>query len=240
MKRKYIVRVRPESRGREALWRGIAEGGMPPGAEVIYDERNRLARVVADGVPYIVKAFRRPNVVNRWAYVWLRASKAARSFRNALRLEALGVLTPRPEAYMEVRRGGRLHESYYVCREEPYPQIRDWERRPDAASLLPAFAADMARLHRLGVYHKDFSPGNILVGGDAEAGYRFYYIDLNRMAFGEHRPGRLMRMFGRMHTSLERVLELARAYAESAGVPPEEVEKAAARSWHRFWDHRRR
>lgn len=252
MKPKYRIVTRGGNAAMDRMASLIAREGMPPGARIIYDERNRLFRVYVDSVPYIVKAFRCPNAVNSVAYVTVRSSKAARSYRNALRLEGMGIATPRPEAYMEVRRGGRLRESYYICRDVECPQIRHWERRPDSEPMLAAFADDMLGLHIKGVWHKDFSPGNILVKNKKGGGYRFYYIDLNRMRFGVHDPKRLLSMFGRMHEEEEELRDLARHYAEAlrraeaegrpipAGMDPATVEDRAVEAFHSFWDRHAR
>lgn len=252
MRARYITVTRGENPALDEAARRIAEEGMPAGAEIIYDERNRLFRIHVEGIPYIVKAFRRPNAVNSVAYVTVRRSKARRSYENALRLEGLGVATPRPEAYMEVRRGLRLHESYYICRDVASPQIRHWERRPDSEPLLSAFADDIVRLHALGVWHKDFSPGNILVSGDPQGGYRFYYIDLNRMKFDVHDPERLLSMFGRMHEHEAPLRSLAAHYSAAlhrargagdpvpAGIDPATVEARAVEEYRRFWARHRR
>lgn len=249
---RYIVKTRGTDPQMDALAHRIAREGMPAGSEIIYDERNRLFRVCLKGIPYIVKAFCLPNAINSVAYSTVRKSKARRSYENALRLEALGVATPRAEAYMEVRSGLRLHQSYYICRDVAAPQIRFWERREDAKTLVPAFAADMLRLHILGVWHKDFSPGNILVGGSAATGYTFYYIDLNRMKFDVHDPRKLMSMFGRLHDDEAPVLELARAYATAfrsakrrrlplpEGINPDTVEETARAEYRHFWSRHAR
>lgn len=247
---KYIVHTRTEDPDLKAIATDIVRNGIPPDAEIIYDERNRLFRIHIKGIPYIVKAFRRPNAVNSVAYVTIRKSKARRSFENAMRLHALGIATPMPEAYMEVRSHMHLHQSYYICRDVASPQIRFWERRPDAASLEQAFAADIIRLHTLGVWHKDFSPGNILVQHSEADGYTFYYIDLNRMKFNVHTPGRLLGMFGRLHDNEAPIRSLARAYTHiltqnpsltPPGINPAEVESAALQAHRRFWaKHARR
>lgn len=249
---KYITVTAPGFDDFRRTAESICRHGMPAGAEIIYDERNRLFRIRHNGQPYIVKAFRRPNPVNSVAYVTVRRSKAARSFANALRLTALGIDTPRAAAYMEVRHGLRLAESYYVCRDVASPQIRHWERRPDMDVMLDAFADDIVRLHLKGVWHKDFSPGNILVEGTAPP-YRFHYIDLNRMRFGVRDRRRLMSMFGRMHDLREMVADLGRRYglalerARCAGalppsapefmhtMAPDAAAAEAAAAWDEFW-----
>ncbi len=246
---KHIIKTRSGDPALLALATSIARGETPVDAEIIYEGRNRLYRTHLHGKPVIVKAFRRPNAVNTVAYTTVRRSKAARSYANALRLESLGLATPRPLAYMEVRRGLCLRESYYICEDVAAPQIRRWERRPDAEALLAAFGRDIARLHRAGVLHKDFSPGNVLVGRTPAGGYIFYYIDLNRMQFGVHDARRLVGSFGRMHHREEGVRQLARHYAEALrqlkaegeevpDIEPERVEPCAVEAFRRFWRHR--
>lgn len=251
--KRIIVKTAPGLESMQPLARRIAVEGMPADAEIIYDERNRLFRVRHEGVAYIVKSFRRPNAVNRVAYVSVRAGKARRSFENALRLVRMGIDTPAPAAYMEVRRGGLLAESYYICRDVAAPQVRFWDRRSDGDAVASALAADIVRLHSAGVWHKDFSPGNILVESAGEGRYRFHYIDLNRMQFGVRGRARLMSMFGRMHDDEAPVRDLGRRYGLAledmrakgtlpSGVPPfmlaetaVSAAQAAAQSWRVFW-----
>lgn len=247
---RIIIRTAPDSDSISSVAEQIARCGMPEGADIIYDERNRLFRIRHDGEPYIVKAFRRPNFINSLAYVSIRKSKARRSFENALRLAGLGFDTPEAAAYMEVRRGGRLAESYYISRDVHSPQIRFWDRRQDAVALADALAAEMVRLHAEGVWHKDFSPGNILVENGSHGGYRLYHIDLNRMQFGVTDLNKLLDMFGRLHDDEAPVLDLARRYGKRlerlrqddirlpkhlAALTTKEVESAAHQSYIRFW-----
>lgn len=219
-------------------------GRVPDGARVIYDERNRLYQVQIGTDTFVVKAFRVPNPVNRLAYTTLRQSKARRSYDNAVRLQGMGVDTPDPVAWMEVRHGLLLSESFYISLLTPFPQIRHWERRPDAPRMLKAFGHEMLRLHRLGVWHKDFSPGNVLVETTPAGEYRFYHIDLNRMKFDDRNPRHLMDMFGRMHGRRECIADLARAYTDAMDeggadgfqlVAKEEVLPMALDSFDRFW-----
>lgn len=73
--------------------------------QLIHNGRNQLRRISYQGTDYVVKSFRRPNPVNRWVYGLLRPSKALRAYRNALLYQKVGVGTPQPVGYLNIRRG---------------------------------------------------------------------------------------------------------------------------------------
>ena len=50
-----------------------------------------------------------------------------------------------------------------------------------------------------------------------EGGYRFYYVDLNRMDFGVTDRHKLMQMFKSISWDMGWIERLARAYARAAG-----------------------
>lgn len=180
------------------------------------------------GVSMVVKEFRKPNIVNAYAYTTVRTSKARRSYENARRMLELGFQTPEPIAYCEERKGLKLVASCYVSRElSGAAEMRHWEDHPDSVALVRAFAEEIKRLHEAGVWHKDFSPGNVLYTGDAQLGYTFHYVDLNRMKFGEHRREKLMSMFRSINLKPDETKRLARYYAEATGQEPEAVEREA-------------
>lgn len=227
---KVIVKIHPDYARLEPFIREMVFGeeSRPQGARVIYAGRNLLYRADIGGVPVVVKEFRKPNLINSFVYTTLRESKARRSFENALTMLRLGFLTPQPIAYAEVREGLRLMKSIYVCAElTDAHEMRHWEDFDNADTLLPAFSKEIWRLHSMGVLHKDFSPGNILYTGDAESGYRFYYVDLNRMKFGVRKDARLMSMFRAINLSERETARLARLYAKYAGKEEERTVREA-------------
>ncbi len=253
---KYIVRLNPKYEGLREWVERVAHNGMPEDGEVIYRGRNILYRADAtlagnrgtDGgngqqepLMAIVKEFRKPNIINSYVYTTVRTSKAARSFYNAMKMTELGFLTPEPIAYAEVRDGLKLISSCYICRElTGAKEMRHWEDFPNADTLVPAFAKETLRLHRAGVLHKDFSPGNRLYTGDADNGYSFYYVDLNRMKFNEHRQAKLMTMFRSINLNPEETRKLARHYAEASGENPERVERLAIAQLNGYFAKRKR
>lgn len=219
----------------------IALHGMPEGAEVIYEGRNILYRIRFGEETVIVKDFRRPNAVNSFIYTTLRKSKAARSYENAMMMRRLGFDSPEPVAYAEVKEGIRLRRSIYVCKElSGATEMRHWEDFSNASTLVPAFAREMLRLHNAGVWHKDFSPGNVLYTGDDSSGYTFHYVDLNRMKFGVKKRGKLMRMFRAINLNPVETRRLAHLYAEAAGEDPDKLESEALGQLNGYFAERKR
>lgn len=157
--------------------------------EQIFKNRNAIRRIVVEGEAFVVKEFCLPHRFNRFAYRWLRGSKAARSFRNARMFRAAGVGTPEPIGYCEA--GGCLFigKTYYVCRESQlthdFHDLRD--DSPQLEAVLRAVGETTARLHENGWWHKDFSRGNVLWDSTPQ-GIAVELIDLNRLRIGMFSP----------------------------------------------------
>ena len=220
----------------DSLCRRLAEEGVPPEAKLIYRARNSVYTLaLSDGTEVNIKAFKVPRGLNPYIYSFIRKSKARRSFINSLRLMQHGLNAPEPLGYVEVRRGPRLAESYFVSRQIKADDMRHWEEKPDSAPILHALAEEMHKFHREGVWHKDFSPGNILYTVTPDGKYRFYYIDLNRMKFGVHDRARQMKMFRAVNIESEdETARLGRYYAEAAGLDPDVYSQEARRQLRDF------
>lgn len=197
--------------------REIVEKGIPDDAQLIYNGRNRIWRVMIDGMPVIVKAFRRPKVFNALIYKTLRKSKAFRSYYNSLRLMELGFSVPAPIAYAEISVGPLLADSYYFSAEVKGDDLRYWERRTDCRELEAALAAEINRIIRAGVCHLDLSPGNVIFTRDEAGNYTFSYIDLNRMKFDISDYDRLMTAAFQRLNELAPTLSVAEQYARLSG-----------------------
>ncbi|MGN0231638.1 MAG: lipopolysaccharide kinase InaA family protein [Muribaculaceae bacterium] len=178
--------------------------------DVIYAARNTVFRLVDDGRPLSVKYFAKPGLLKRIIYTFLRKSKARRSFDNSRRLLELGIGTPQPVGYREVYRGGLIAESFYVCDHiDNCRDMRWWEDADDSATTLPMLAQFMAKMHRSGVLHRDFSPGNIVY----DKNRIFYLLDVNRMRFDVGSPAQLLGNFACINDSEAETRRLARMYA---------------------------
>lgn len=146
--------------------------------------RNVLREFEVGGAEYVVKSFRKPNIVNRVVYGLFRASKAQRSYENACLLLRHGIGTPEPVAWMTERRGLLFTRSYYVCRKSEcthtYADLIGGAF-PQQEEYLRAIARTTAALHDLGLLHRDYSRGNILFGRAADGSVRVEIVDLNRI-----------------------------------------------------------
>lgn len=186
---------------------------------ILYRGRNTLWE--SNDGRFCVKFYRVPGRIKGLIYRWLRMPKARRAWENAHRLIELGFDTPAPEGVMLMQRGHRLDKSCYICRmyREPWAHLRGIESRPDFPGIVTALAAYMLRLHRVGVWMKDFTPGNVLFRPAAGGGYDFALVDINRMCFGVTSQRKLLSNFGSPLDTADAVDALAREYAALAGDP---------------------
>lgn len=223
------------------LCNDIFHNGVSSEARQIYRGARNTLYDIADssGRHLCVKHFRKAKFPNSYIYTTLRHSKARRSFEHAGRLLSAGFLTPQPIAWSERHHGFKLLDSYYICEYLPLPNIRDWGKMPDADTLIEALGAYMVRLHRAGIFHRDFSPGNILVER-LTGGYRFYLVDINRMGFGVTDRRRLMSMFRSISLDPADTTRLAQAYAWASGDNPDTIVAEALASLRRYQATKRR
>jgi serine/threonine protein kinase len=151
--------------------------------QTIHKARNELKIIQHNDVDVVVKAFKVPNIINRIAYSYLRDGKACKSYEYSLKI---GSFTPEPIGYIEFHDGGLLKESYFVSEKFAYDfTIREPlldKNFPASEEIFRAFARFSYDLHEAGIFHNDYSPGNILIKKE-EDGYIFKIVDINRMKF---------------------------------------------------------
>lgn len=224
-----------------AIVNAFANGNVPADAKIIYKGRNTVYSINDDGETINIKAFRTPSFPNNLVYTTLRQSKARRSYENALRLLELGINTPQPIAYIEVKEGCRLTRSYYMSRQmDQLETVRNWDRFPFKDRLLDEMSIFMKQLIDKQIYHRDFSPGNILFERDPDGSFKFYLVDLNRMEFGVTDRSKMMRMFKAITTIPEQNRELALHYAATNGLDADQTVGIAARQLQNYLDQKAR
>lgn len=230
---RYKITVNPRySRLREFV-ESVPQRGEELG-KVIYRARNAVFSNTDTDTPLCIKSFKVPPLYNRVAYSFMRKSKARRSYENALRLLDTGILTPEPVAYVEVYSSGLLERSYYISLMLDARNVREWQMRPDGDRIADGVAQLLHRLHSAGVWHRDFSPGNVLVDAD----YRYYLIDINRMRFGVTSKAKLISNFKSINMNVEATEHLARLYARYAGIADVDgFLKKVMREFDSFWTH---
>lgn len=185
----------------------------------IHKARNELKIIEIEGIKTVVKSFKVPHLLNRIVYTFFRKSKAFKSYHNALRLKELNISTPEPIALIEFFESGLLEESYFISEFFDYDfTIRTPLLEPleDREAIFTAFAAYTYGLHQKGVWHLDYSPGNILIKR-TESGYQFSIVDINRMEFREISPLQGCKNFNKLWASDNELEIMGREYARLSG-----------------------
>lgn len=153
--------------------------------KTIYKGRNEIKVFQVDGIQVNVKRYRVPIFVNRIVYSFFRKTKSSKAYYNALKVISMGFNTPEPIAYIEETSCGLLSLSYFISIQSPYSkEIRSfyWGPLEGNKNMFAAFAHYTAALHDKGIYHLDYSPGNVLIG-EENGCFVFSLVDINRMKF---------------------------------------------------------
>lgn len=185
--------------------------------EIIYNERNVLKRYQVHEVDMIVKSFKVPIFVNKIAYSFFRKSKASRSYEYALGILKRGGSTPAPIAYIEEYKHGLLYRSYYIsifnAKAETVRKYMDGTVM-NAEDIWRSFIRFTINMHRCGILHVDYSPGNILIETKPDGSYQFTLIDINRLCFKQVTQEEALCNFDRLALSVDVSTRLAEIYAE--------------------------
>ncbi|MBE0499758.1 MAG: hypothetical protein IBX43_11100 [Campylobacterales bacterium] len=151
--------------------------------ENIHKARNEIKIIEINGRKYVAKSFKKPHIINRIAYTYLRGSKAEKSYENSLKI---GDFAPNPIAYIEFFDNFLLSRSYFISDLFEYDfTIREplLDRNfPGREMLLQEFAKFSYEMHEKNIFHNDYSPGNILIKKEGSH-YIFKVVDVNRMKF---------------------------------------------------------
>jgi serine/threonine protein kinase len=181
----------------------------------IHKARNELKIISHAGVSTVVKSFKIPHLFNKIIYTFFRDSKAKKSYEYSLKL---GDFAPPPIGYIEFFNNGLLDESYFISEEfiynftirEPLLQKNFINRE----KILQAFANFTLQLHNSGIYHEDYSPGNILIR-EKNGKYIFKIVDVNRMRFFKLSCNERAKNFSKLWASEEDLTIIAKEYVKS-------------------------
>jgi len=193
----------------------------------IHKARNELKIIEINNIKCVVKSFKVPHFINRVAYTFFREGKAKKSFINAIKLQELGVNTPEPIGIIEFFSFGLLSESYFISRYEPYDfTIREvfHHKVDNVEQILKEFAKFTYEIHQKGVWHVDYSLGNILISKQDDGSYKFSLVDINRMEFKEIPPKEGLKNFNKFWAKFDEDLPiLAKEYARLADFDEKEA-----------------
>jgi len=190
----------------------------------IYKSRNEIKVFHVNGKEFNVKRYKIPIFINRIIYTFIRKPKGLRAFSYPEKLLAKGVNTPCPVAYIEIKEWGLIHYSFFISEQSPYTHVL-YEfgnaKFDDYKEVAIAFAKFTAKVHELGVYHLDYSPGNILFE-KIDGEYSFSLVDINRMRFKKVDIKTGCANFARLWGSDQLFELIAKEYAEARGFNQEE------------------
>ena len=180
---KIIINPKYESL-REYLTK-IEEHFEKDGKEIFRD-RNIIRTLSVNGLTLCVKKYAPLSLRGQLAQRLYKSSKGKMAYFKPLSLRERGFESPEPVAYIKYNKGLTNTTTYFVCLHSNYRYcMKDAIKlsEEERADIINAFAHFVARLHRSGFMHKDFSSSNILydkIGGR----YHFELIDTNSLQIG--------------------------------------------------------
>lgn len=149
----------------------------------IHKARNEIKIINYENKDMVVKSFKIPHFLNRVVYSFFRVSKAKKSYEYSLKI---GDFAPKPIAFIEFYKNFLINDSYFISEKFDYDfTIREPLLDSDFLNrneILKAFAKFTHLLHENGIYHLDYSPGNILIKKVNDK-FIFKIVDINRMKF---------------------------------------------------------
>ncbi|WP_026710431.1 lipopolysaccharide kinase InaA family protein [Flavobacterium filum] len=191
--------------------------------QYIYEgNRNSLKIVDFENQVICIKAFKKPHLINKFLYAYVRKSKAKRSFEYAERLLSKGIGTPEPIAYVENTDWLGLNDSYYICEyikaNYTFRDILKLEDAQKKEKIIRQFVAFTYKLHCAHVEFIDHSTGNTLIKEEGNDIFSFFLVDLNRTNFDkEMNLDERIKNFSKLTSSQEIVALMSNEYAKLTG-----------------------
>ena len=182
----------------------------------IHSGRNKIKLFKEKEYQIVVKSFRKPNFINRLVYSNFRASKARRSYEYAMKLIASGIGTPTPIGYYEQKSLFLFSKSYYASLQSDcnytFKDLIENPKFPDRNEILKSIGRFTAELHDKGIWHRDYSAGNILFQQKNQK-IDIEILDLNRMEFGIVDLEKGCKNFERLNIDSESLTLMVKEYA---------------------------
>jgi len=189
----------------------------------IHKARNEIKVINHQNIDLVVKSFKIPNILNRVTYTFICNTKAKKSYEYALKI---GDFTPKPIGYIEFYENFLLKNSYFISEKFDYDfTIREVllkENFPQKEQIFKAFALFTYSLHEKGIYHLDYSPGNILIKKQNDE-FIFKIVDINRMKFVSLDITLRMKNFSKLWVKDEDLTIIAKEYAKISNEDEKEL-----------------
>ncbi|OCL87903.1 hypothetical protein AAX26_01000 [Aliarcobacter thereius] len=180
----------------------------------IHKARNEIKVINYENKDFVVKSFKIPHLLNRVIYTFFRDSKAKKSYEYSLKIEKF---TPKAVGFIEFYNNFFIKDSYFISEKFEYDfTIREAlldENFPNKDDVFKTFANFTYELHENGIYHLDYSPGNILIKKDNDK-FIFKIVDINRMKFLNMDLDLRMKNFSKLWAKDEDLEFIAKEYAK--------------------------
>lgn len=225
-KSNIIIKVNPDLNYFRSYVESIPQTFDSAG-ETIRCVRNHIKVFEVDGKRINVKKYTiPPYFFNCFIYVLFRDPKAKRHYDYALRLKSLGFDSPTPIGYYLEKKGLLLSHCYLATeqKDDIYP-LSDLKYFYDSIStedILSEFGRYTAMLHNKGVFHGDYTLGNILFCVEDNQ-FKFALVDINRMNFHKVTFNIGCKNFHRLDLNPQHLKIVANAYAEAMNYDKEET-----------------
>lgn len=192
------------------------------GKSVYKGKRNELKVFETDELKYCIKSFKKPHLLNKFIYKYIRKSKAKRSFEYANKFIECGINTPKPIAYLEASDAIGIKESYYVCEflefNLRYKELLLLDDLQKKETILRQFTRFTYSLQQNNIEFIDHSPGNTLILDNGNEEYSFYLVDLNRTNFNKKMDfNDRMKNFSKLTIDKNVVKIMSNEYAKVSG-----------------------
>ncbi len=184
--------INPEYQEAREWIEGI-ESFFDSSGEVLQDKRNVIKRYVTEYGTFVVKRYKRANILRRFVYTFFRASKAKRAYLYALEFNRREISTPDPVAYIERSSCGLFERGYFISLNLDWPMVlsffSDAEGRRvadiESSSLIDGLSEYIVKMHERGIFHGDMNLSNFLYSKGEGEHYEFSVLDINRSHFCE-------------------------------------------------------
>lgn len=184
----------------------------------IHKARNEIKVINYKNSDLVVKSFKVPNFLNSIIYTFFRSTKAKKSYEYSLKI---GEFTPKPVGFIEFYDNLLLKDSYFISEKFDYDfTIREPllnKDFPNKEQIFKAFAKFTHSLHEAGIFHLDFSPGNILIKKE-KYDFIFKIVDINRMKFRPLCNELRMKNFSKLWAKDEDLKIIIKEYAKISGM----------------------
>ncbi|KLE07046.1 hypothetical protein [Aliarcobacter butzleri] len=198
----------------------------------IHKARNEIKIINYQNVDIVVKSFKIPNILNRVIYTFFRNSKAKKSYEYSLIIKEF---TPNPIGFIEFYSNYLIRDSYFISEKFDYdftirePLLKkDFERKNEIFKAFSKFTFD---LHEKGIYHLDYSPGNILIK-KFEDKFIFKIVDINRMKFLDMDIDLRMKNFSKLWAKDEDLEIIIKEYSKFISLDEKELIRKALKFSH--------